>query len=210
MRVAGIPFIEPRLRCQRPLDRKSGIIPSCATERLRVVGRRNGIKHLRGILQRLKAVGAAFWDKKPDPILLGELDAFPFSKSGRPRPQIESHIKERAPRAAHQLGLLMRCLLEMHATKGATMLVERGIALRKTSRKAVGSKFLLTPSACKPPAIILMTLGLDDPDPGDAGGNKLHATVSLGSGMTKRPPLARKSCCWAITSSAKFQTSSTA
>jgi magnesium-transporting ATPase (P-type) len=57
-----------------------------------VVGCRNGIKHLRGILQRLKAVGAAFWDKKPDPILLGELDAFPFSKGGRPRTQIERHM----------------------------------------------------------------------------------------------------------------------
>jgi hypothetical protein len=88
------------------------------------------------------------------------------AESGRVRPQIDDRVKDTTTNASHQLGLLRRRPLEMHAPDGALLPGLGEARLRDFRQQPVGGEFTLAMEAREETARIHHGLEVDANDAG--------------------------------------------
>src|SRR5262245_34438221 len=117
------------MRFRRPLDFKCRIVPANPAAWLTVLKLRNLVENLCILFESDETVRAALGNVESAPILRTQGDRNPRAERRRIRPEIERHVPDRAARAAHQFGFLMRYLLIMQPAERSLNRIERDAAL---------------------------------------------------------------------------------
>src|SRR5688572_1984291 len=115
--------------------------------------------------------------------------------------------------------------LKVHASQGALSTIKRNVRFHQSRIHPPGAKFRLRPTSCEEAALVFKSLDInyqgarqfrvskDQSVPRAPAGASTaisggSTTLTLGTGIIKRPPRRRYSSCCSKISSAKFQVSS--
>ena len=97
-------------------------------------------------------MGKARGDEQLLAVLEAQFDPEPLAIAGRAASDVDGHVKERPPPAAHQLGLRARRALEMQAPQRAHLRGQGMVVLYEIRGDAMGAKFFPAPGFGEKPA----------------------------------------------------------
>src|SRR5258708_9366105 len=192
---------------QRPLELQPGIERRQAALRFRSVELAYLVAGLGLVLERLVAVRETFRHVERPVVAGAELHRDGVEASRALRPQVDDDVEDGSPRGAHQLGLGVRRVLEVHPPHRPLRLVEGDVALRDHRVETVLGELLLTERAREKPAVIMAPLEIEDEGALQFRFREDHALTSglrpaLGSDTQRRSgprlPIAISSLIWSI------------
>ena len=151
-----------------PLDAERRVVPAYACGRFGDERGRDQVEDVGVRDERLESVSAAFRHVERLPVSLVEANAVPAEVRRRTEPQVEDDVEDRAADTPHELRLLVRGSLEMHAAESSRPGRAGDARLGEIRRQAGGGELVRVPDPGEEPALVLVALELDD----DCAGNR--------------------------------------
>ena len=111
----------------------------------------------------LESVRTVLRNVQHAPVFRGQFRAAPFSEGGRGRPQVDRHVKDRAPCAAHQFRLKRRRYLQMQSANRPLAWAELHVGLDWQKVDALFFEFPHAPRPHKAATFIVIWAWIDDP-----------------------------------------------
>src|SRR5688572_28980893 len=119
-------------------------------------------------------MGNPFRDVQHLVVVRAQFRRDPLFESVLAGPQVDDDVVDRSTGAPHQLGLLVRRSLIVHAAERSLLLVEGDAALRESWVQAARLEFPPAPCSRKKPPLILDLFRLDDESPAYSRLNEDH------------------------------------
>jgi hypothetical protein len=161
-------------RLDGPLDAKDRIVPANTPLSLGRIVRRHVVEDFGLVGEGHIAVGAPLGDIQHPAMLRRQFHAKPFLERRGLRTQVHEHVKHRAGRAPHQLGLLMGRDLVVKSTQRASAHAACDIALQDATMEALRLKGLEGPHASEGASLVTKQIGIDHERVRNAGGRESH------------------------------------
>jgi hypothetical protein len=108
------------------------------------------------------------------PVFRGQFHAAPFAEGGRGRSEVDRHVKDPAPCAAHQFCLKRRRYLQMQSANRPLAWAELHVGLDWQKVDSLFFEFPPAPRTHKTATFIVMRARIDDPGARHSGLRKLH------------------------------------
>lgn len=172
---------------KRPIDVKSGIIPSNAYFGLRSVGARDEIGHFGIVCEGLESMGETRGDVEYGVVGVSEFKALPASVGRGGATKVDDYVKHGAANTTHHFDLGMRRSLKVHSAERALEARTGGVVLNEPGLQSPFCERLFTERSHEETAFVTLRIQFDQAGIGEGGWLDLHPKAFARNFGSARP-----------------------